>query len=469
MTALYVILLTNPEFLMLAYNLIKNKEDNLTFGGDDDQTTLYSLSKNWFQKIASDIKRGTHEFKASRRINIPKKRSNETKPLKMRNFRDKIIQKAIQLILEEIYENKEKIFSRLSHGFRPNKSCHTVLKQIKDEWIAIPWFIKIDIKDTFGVINRNVLISRLKLKIKDQRLFEIILKMFKANIISPLGILKENLGVSQGNTLSPILANIYFHDLDIYVQKDIIERYKKGTKPIRNPEYQRAIFFTYLEKKASSQKKQQILRIKRKEAYKAGLRYTKIDDNYICVKYLRYADDILMGVQGPKSLAEKILKTIIFFLKSNLQLSLNEEKSQILNSFSNKILFLGMLLYNSSNKKTFYCKSREIENKKRKRARVLLRINALKHRQTKSFKYECLASLRKSYKEHCNNRAIVKKDFLSLVENSIIFKDLLNKPNRLVYHEFLKNLQKITEVKENNKLTNFLKLWEQEIDNSKNN
>jgi Type II intron maturase len=156
-------------------------------------------------------------------------------------------------------------------------------------------------------------------------------------------------------------------------------------------------------------------------------------------------------------------------LKSNLQLSLNEEKSQILNSFSNKIPFLGMLLYNISNKKIPYCKSFEIENKKRKRVRVLSRINALKNRQTKSFKDECLASLRKSYNEYRNNRAIVKKDFVSLVESSIIFKDLLNKPNRFLYREFLKDLQKITEVKENSKLTNFLKLWEQEIDNPKNN
>jgi Reverse transcriptase (RNA-dependent DNA polymerase) len=293
--------------------------------------------------------------------------------------------------------------------------------------------------------------------------------MFKANIISPLRILKETLGVSQGNILSPILANVYFHDLDIYVQKDIIERYKKGIKLTRNLKYQRAISLTYLEKKASSQKKQQVLRAKRKEAHQDIFYYTKIDDNYIRVKYIRYADDILIGVRGPKSLAEKILKTITFFLKSNLQLSLNGEKSQILNSFSNKIPFLGMLLYNIFNKKTPYCKSREIENKKRKRVRVLSRIIALKNRQTKFFKDECLASLRKSYYEHRNNKVTVKKNFFSRVKNSLIFKDLLNRPNRLVYREFLKDLQKITEVKENNKLTNFLKLWEQEMGNPQNN
>lgn len=132
-TKITSIFLANPEFLMLACNLIKTKESSLTFRSDEDQTTLDNLSKNWFQKTASKIKRGTYEFKASRRISISKKESHEIRLLTMGNFKDKIIQKAIQLVFEEIYENKEKIFSRFSHGFRPNKSCHTAFKQIKDE------------------------------------------------------------------------------------------------------------------------------------------------------------------------------------------------------------------------------------------------------------------------------------------------------------------------------------------------
>ena len=460
--------LANPDFLMLAYNLLKNKEGNLTPGDTSEETTLDGLSKDWFKNIALDIKNGTYEFKTSHRIYVPKKGdNNKLRPLTINNPRDKIIQKAIHLILEEIYENKEKSFSRFSHGFRPNKSCHTALKQIKDEWTAIPWFLKIDIKNAFSGINRNILISQLKLKIKDQHLFQIILKMFKAKIIAPSGILKEKLGVPQGNILSPILANIYFQSLDSYVEKKIIERYKKGTKPTKCPEYQRAISLTSLEKKASSQKKKQILRYKRKAAHKLGLRYTKIDGSFIRIKYIRYADDILLGVRGPKSLAEKILKALTFFLKSDLQLYLNEEKSQILNSFSNKIPFLGMLLYNITNKKTPYRKSREIENKKRKRSRVLSRVDALNYKQTKLFKNECLNLLRKSYTEQRNNRAVIKQDLKSLVANSIIFKDLLNKPNRSVYQEFLKDLQKISELKENKRLGNFLKLWEEEFTISK--
>jgi retron-type reverse transcriptase len=167
--------LANSEFLKLAYARIKNKEGNLTSGGNN--FTLDGISSKWFEDTALRLKSGTYKFSPSRRINISKKSSLKFRPLTIGNPRDKIIQKAIQLILEEIYENKEKTFSDASHGFRPNRSCHTALQQVKKEWTAIPWFISIDIEDAFSTINRNILISRLKLKIRDQRLFEILLKM----------------------------------------------------------------------------------------------------------------------------------------------------------------------------------------------------------------------------------------------------------------------------------------------------
>lgn len=290
--------------------------------------------------------------------------------------------------------------------------------------------------------------------------------MFKADIVSCIGILKKDLGVSQGNVLSPILANIFFHSLDVYVEKEIIERYKKGIKPTRCLDYQRVVSLTYEEQKASKEKRKQIARRKRKEAHKVGLRYTKIDSSFIRIKYIRYADDFLIGVRGPKILAEKVFQTIKFFLKSNLQLSLNEEKSGIINSYSNKISFLGMLLHNVSTTHISYRKNRAIKNKKRKRFRVILRAESLKHRQAKLFKDECLNLLRQAYNKHRENKVVVKYDFTTLIKNSVIYKDLLFKNNRTVYKEFISDLQKVIEVRESKRLNDFLKLWDKEISDS---
>lgn len=97
-------------------------------------------------------------------------------------------------------------------------------------------------KPVFGVVNRNILIARLELKIKDTKFFNILLKMFKANSIFLLDILNSKSEVLQEHVLSPILTNIYFHELDLFVKKSILERYRKGVKPL--------IYSTFLRSKS---------------------------------------------------------------------------------------------------------------------------------------------------------------------------------------------------------------------------
>lgn len=130
--------LANSEFLKLAYANIKSKGGNLTSGGDPAKVTLDGIKEKWFKEAAKKLELGTYSFDIARRIDIKKKDSKNTRSLTIGNPRDKIIQKAYQIILNEIYENKDKVFLRCSHGFRPNKSAHTALKQIKEAWSAIP-------------------------------------------------------------------------------------------------------------------------------------------------------------------------------------------------------------------------------------------------------------------------------------------------------------------------------------------
>jgi len=178
---------------------------------------------------------------------------------------------------------------------------------------------------------------------------------------------------------------------------------------------------------------------------------------------VRYADDFLIGVRGPKTLVLKILRSVNFFLKSTLQLSLNEEKSKITDSFSNKISFLGILIHNVSTKSLPYRKSRALQNKKRKLNRVLLRANAFENRRTKKLKDECLKLLRNSYKSHRKDRKPLKEDFISLVKNSSVFGGVTENSNRAIYQEFIQSLLLVSDIQENQTLKDFLNLWEKEL------
>jgi hypothetical protein len=243
----------------------------------------------------------------------------------------------------------------------------------------------------------------------------------------------------------------------IQISDNVSVRYKKGVKAAKCEEYQKAIALNAKEKKCKNQKRNNFLRRKRKEAHKLGLKYTKIDDSYIRVKYIRYADDLLIGVRGSKELAQKILKTVKFFLKSHLHLLVNEDKSSIIHSYSRKIPFLGMLIHNVNKSHIPFRKSREIENKRRKRSRIMNRINALKNRQAKVFRDDCLKLFRNKIETFRENKDILRKDFLELIKHSVIFNDLKNFSNRTVYREFIKQLQLVTEVKESEKLQMLMK------------
>lgn len=106
-----------------------------------------------------------------------KKSNGKMRPLGLPVFTDKLIQEAIRMILEAIYEP---IFSDYSHGFRPARSCHTALAQIKKEFTGARWFIEGDIKGYFDNINHAVLVEIINQKIKDARFLKLIRSFLKA-------------------------------------------------------------------------------------------------------------------------------------------------------------------------------------------------------------------------------------------------------------------------------------------------
>ena len=163
-----------------------------------------------------------------REVLIPKEGKRDAhRPLGISNFEDKIVQLMISKILNAIYDL---VFRDCSYGFRPRRSCHTAIKAVR-EYLYSHWcevVIDVDIENFFDTINHEVLISFLRIKIKDERFIRYIVRMLKAGVLSKGELRITEEGSPQGNVASPILANIYAHYvIDCWFQ-DIVKKHVRG-------------------------------------------------------------------------------------------------------------------------------------------------------------------------------------------------------------------------------------------------
>ena len=120
------------------------------------------------------------------------------------------------MLLEAIYENS---FEKTSHGFRPDKSCHTALNQIQVAFTGAKWFIEGDIKGFFDNIDHSKMVEILSLRIKDERFLRLIRKFLKAGYLEDWKYHNTYSGTPQGGIISPILANIYLDQLDKFMNE----------------------------------------------------------------------------------------------------------------------------------------------------------------------------------------------------------------------------------------------------------
>ncbi len=147
-------------------------------------------------------------------------------------------------------------------------------------------------------------------------------------------------GTPQGNVLSPLLSNIILNELDNYVEKELIPQYTKGTDKRRNPEYNRLnVAMTYTKQKGQIEKYKELKKIKSKLPSQVT-----DDPDYRRLKYVRYADDFLLGFIGSRKEAEEIKQKISQFLKQ-LKLTMSDEKTLITHASKGKAKFLGYEIY----------------------------------------------------------------------------------------------------------------------------
>lgn len=208
---LYKIMMTCEDLWMQAYINIQENKGALTKSVDD--STVDGFNDEFVKNIIMELQSDKFRFKPTQRVYIPKK-NGEKRPLGIPRFKDKIIQEVCRMLLEIIYEPQ---FSKNSHGFRPKKSCHTALNDIK-KWSGTTWFLDFDIKGYFDNINHSKIINILEKKIDDKRFIKLIREMLQAGYLENWIFYKTYSGTPQGGVISPILANIYLNELDKFIE-----------------------------------------------------------------------------------------------------------------------------------------------------------------------------------------------------------------------------------------------------------
>lgn len=330
---------------LTAYSNIYSNKGAMT-PGTDENDTLDGMSLERIRNLIDLLRQEKYYPRPNRRTRVPKK-SGGTRPLGIPNGSEKLVQEVLRMILEAYYEPQ---FRESSHGFRPQRGCHTALERVKAQCQNATWFIEGDIKGCFDNIDHTILLNILKRDIHDGRFVHLIERFLKAGYMEDWKYHKQYSGTPQGDVLSPLLSNIYLNEFDAYIEDVLMPQYNHGKRRAKNPPYRSL--------------SQRIERLRRKgdmeQARKLELERRKHpsvdprDPNYRRLKYVRYADDWLIGFVGPKAEAKEIKQKIKAFLHDKLRLELNNEKTLITHGRTEYARFLNysISIYHADDKIT---------------------------------------------------------------------------------------------------------------------
>ena len=325
----------------VADNISRNKGARTP--GVDGET--HATARRRLDKIRENLRADAYRPKPTRRVYIPK-RSGKLRPLGIPTATDKLVQAMAARILEEIYEP---VFIDSSHGFRKGRSCHTALDEFKYNWRGTKWMIEADFRGCFDNINHDVLIELLAKRIDDRLFLKLIRSFLRAGYLDQWVYHRTYSGTPQGGTVSPILANIYLHELDEWLQQkaNAFNRGKgRACNPIYRSTYKRFQHMSYrayeLKAKGRIDEAKQLEPAIREQqqAYLKCPATLSHDPNFRRMRFIRYCDDFVIGIIGSKSEARQILTDLTNFVTQTLKMELAPEKTGIVHG-SEGTRFLG--------------------------------------------------------------------------------------------------------------------------------
>ena len=318
------VIMSDPDFLIACWARIKSNKGSfkLAFDGSID-----GIKKSWFKETAGNIRNGSYKFQAARKRYVPKLNNEKLRFLTRQSSKDKIVQEGMRFLLEIIFEP---LFKDSSYGWRPNRGCLTALNNIRMKCKGCTWYIGGDIDQQFPTLNNKILMSNIKTKVDDQAFIDLLYKYMKIDY-------RENLNkitpIRIEGILSPILANIYMNPFDEWVENELIPNFNKGDKRKKNPEY--------FKKYPSG------LEVKDKNVRSV----LSMDPSWKRMYYFRYADNFIIGVDGSKKDCMELKNKINAFLRNELNLMLNPEKTKITHAEKDHAKFLGYKIYKTKVRK----------------------------------------------------------------------------------------------------------------------
>jgi len=182
-----------------------------------DKTTLDQIEQEYgidrlLDELAAELREGTYRPLPMRRVWIDKPGTSEQRPLSIPAVRDRVVQAALKIVLEPIFEAD---FAPCSFGFRPKRGQHDALQVLIDEsWRGRRWVVETDIANCFSAIPQDKLMQAIEERISDGAVLKLLRAMLRAGVMSEGGVRREVTGTPQGGVISPLMCNIYLHRID---------------------------------------------------------------------------------------------------------------------------------------------------------------------------------------------------------------------------------------------------------------
>ena len=274
-------ILSNKNFLVGCCQKICSKSKNKV--ASLNLETLDDIHPVWFERTCNSFKSGAFKFRPLLKTHMSKQ-NGKLRPLLISSPRDKIVQEGMKILLDVV--------------FQEGKGRHTVLDDIRLHYSKVNWFVGGDIEQHYSSIDHGILVKILREKIEDEPFIDLVYKYLRVGCGEKKNdqVTSMKTGLVQGGLISPVLFNIYMNPFDVWIEEVLIPKYSLEDEEKRN------------------------------------LR---------CLRYVRYLDNFLLGVQGSKKTCEAIRREIKIFVEENLALILNVDKIKITHSTTNYVVFLG--------------------------------------------------------------------------------------------------------------------------------